>query len=128
MKYCSHCGAQIDDEAVICIHCGVATPKHQQNVQCQSHPLAIIGFVLSFFAQIAGLICSIIAFRRCKENPNLEGKSLALAGILISAISLGIAAFIFLFYFSFFFAIIDGLIKSSPNINEVAYAITSLIG
>lgn len=25
MKYCSHCGAQIDDEAVICVRCGCKT-------------------------------------------------------------------------------------------------------
>lgn len=22
MKYCSHCGAEIDDDAVVCVHCG----------------------------------------------------------------------------------------------------------
>lgn len=26
MKYCPNCGAQIDDKAVICVHCGVAQP------------------------------------------------------------------------------------------------------
>ena len=25
MKYCSNCGSQIDDKAVICVHCGCAT-------------------------------------------------------------------------------------------------------
>lgn len=25
MKYCQHCGAEIEDEAVVCIHCGCAT-------------------------------------------------------------------------------------------------------
>ena len=25
--YCTHCGAEINDEAVVCIHCGVATQK-----------------------------------------------------------------------------------------------------
>lgn len=31
MKYCTHCGAEIHDEAVICIHCGCAV-KPEQNV------------------------------------------------------------------------------------------------
>lgn len=26
MKYCPNCGAQIDDKAVVCVHCGVAQP------------------------------------------------------------------------------------------------------
>lgn len=25
MKYCTHCGAEIEDDAVICVHCGCAT-------------------------------------------------------------------------------------------------------
>ena len=24
MKYCSHCGKEINDEAVVCVHCGCA--------------------------------------------------------------------------------------------------------
>lgn len=34
MAYCKHCGAQIDDQAVICPHCGVSqqnTPPVQDN-------------------------------------------------------------------------------------------------
>lgn len=27
MKYCPNCGAQIDDKAVVCVHCGVAQPS-----------------------------------------------------------------------------------------------------
>lgn len=29
MKYCTNCGSQIDDEAIICIHCGCAVQKAQ---------------------------------------------------------------------------------------------------
>ncbi len=88
--YCRNCGAEIRDEADICIHCGV--PTHNHKTEKQENPLALIGFILSFFMQLAGLICSIVAYRRCKENPDLEGKTMALAGILVSAISLGLAA------------------------------------
>lgn len=27
MKYCCHCGAEIMDEAVICVHCGCSVPQ-----------------------------------------------------------------------------------------------------
>ena len=30
MKYCTHCGEQIDDEALICPKCGCATPKGEE--------------------------------------------------------------------------------------------------
>lgn len=31
--YCSNCGKEIDDKAVVCIHCGVATANMHQTVQ-----------------------------------------------------------------------------------------------
>lgn len=27
MKYCTHCGSEINDDAVVCIHCGCTTEK-----------------------------------------------------------------------------------------------------
>lgn len=31
--FCKNCGKQIDDKAVICVHCGVPTDNYQQSVQ-----------------------------------------------------------------------------------------------
>ena len=33
MKYCSHCGAEIADEAVVCVHCGCSTANTAVAVQ-----------------------------------------------------------------------------------------------
>ncbi len=49
--YCRNCGAEIRDEADICIHCGV--PTHNHKTEKQENPLALIGFILSFFMQLA---------------------------------------------------------------------------
>lgn len=83
--FCSNCGSQIDDNASICPHCGVATknykPEEQKNV------LALVGFILSFVVAIAGLVCSIIAYKKADEL-NGNGKAFARAGIIISAVEL----------------------------------------
>jgi hypothetical protein len=51
--------------------------------------LAIAGFVLSFFCSVLGLIFSIIGYNECKQsNGTVTGEGLALAGIIISIISL----------------------------------------
>ena len=97
--YCRNCGSQISDEAAICIHCGV--PTHAQSTSAskrESNPLALIGFILSFFVSVAGLVCSIIAYRRCQENPELEGKGMSLAGIIISAIKVAAVVLWFIIY------------------------------
>lgn len=90
--YCSNCGNQIDDNAVVCIHCGAATPNAQRQqpaVQqsAESNTIAVVGFVLSFFIAIAGLICSILGLKRAPQY-NGNGKGLAIAGIVISSIEI----------------------------------------
>lgn len=37
--FCSKCGSQIDDSAIVCPNCGVATSNFQQNNQPQQQPV-----------------------------------------------------------------------------------------
>jgi len=51
--------------------------------------LAIAGFILSFFISLVGLILSIIALNQINKSGGMQkGKGLALAGIIISALSI----------------------------------------
>ncbi len=84
--YCKNCGNNIDDNAVICPKCGVATGKSAID-QNKTNTLAIVGFVLSFLVSIAGLICSVIARKQCRESGE-KGMGLATAGMVISIIGL----------------------------------------
>lgn len=55
----------------------------------RSSGMAIAGFVLSFFCGLLGLIFSIIGYNECKKsNGMLTGEGLALAGIIISSVSI----------------------------------------
>ncbi len=49
--------------------------------------MSIVGFILSFFISIVGLILSIIGMRQCDERGE-AGKGLAVAGVIISALGL----------------------------------------
>ena len=66
-----------------------APPPQQQTAQMQNeNTIAVVGFILSFFVSIAGLICSIIGYNNTKKGaPN---KGLAIAGIVISSVGLAI--------------------------------------
>ena len=57
-----------------------------ENNNKQSNTIAIVGFILSFFISIAGLICSIIGLKKSKELNN--GKGFSIAGIIISSIEI----------------------------------------
>ncbi|MCM1289443.1 MAG: hypothetical protein NC132_02170 [Corallococcus sp.] len=54
-----------------------------------TNTLAKVEFVLSIFIAIAGLICSVMGYRKSKQE-GLELGGLALAGIIISAVSMAI--------------------------------------
>ena len=105
--FCTNCGNEINDNAVICTKCGVATQNFGINNKAaepkkESNTLALIGFILSFFVPLAGLICSIIGYKRSK-NDGLEGKNLALAGIIIIAVYMGISLIVsIILYFTMF--------------------------
>lgn len=39
--FCSKCGKEIDNEAVVCVHCGVPTQNFNKNNQPQPQPIII---------------------------------------------------------------------------------------
>ena len=90
--FCKNCGKEIDDNASVCIHCGVPV-KHQTQQTAVTEPktngIAIAGLVLSILwgTSLIGLILSIVGFQKSKtEEYNGSGRSIALAGIIIGAI------------------------------------------
>lgn len=106
--FCNHCGKEIDPNAVICPFCGVATGKPIEN---KTNGLAIAGFVLAFFFPLVGLILSIIARKQCLENRE-GGENLALAGIIISAVSMAIVVISIIVVFAIFLPAVGTLINS----------------
>ena len=39
--FCSKCGKEINDEAVVCVHCGCATANYQQDNKQKEQPIII---------------------------------------------------------------------------------------
>lgn len=98
--FCTNCGKEIDDNAVVCPYCGVATKNmaaaSAPAVGSQKNTLALVGFILSFFSSLIGLILSIIGFQRSKlPEYNGDGRSFAIAGIVLSCISTGLYILIY---------------------------------
>lgn len=110
--FCSKCGKEIMDEAVICPHCGYATKAWGIPVEGQkTNIFACIGFVFSLFFAIfevsisirwvtmiwilamgfilvfPSLVFSIIGYKKAPEYNNSD-KGLALSGIIISSIGI----------------------------------------
>jgi hypothetical protein len=98
---CPACGSQNAPAATFCNSCGTALtampgrpmpgPGHYYAPPMATHTsgMAIAGFVLSFFCAFLGLIFSILGHNEIKRGQGrVTGGGLAVAGIVISSISL----------------------------------------
>ncbi len=109
MAYCRNCGSQINDQAVICPHCGVQQKPLESNDTLSS--IKDIGGwgwgLLGFFVPIAGLIIYLLWLNDHPRNAKAAGKG-ALISVIVS-LSFVVVYFIFFliflitgsFYFSF---------------------------
>lgn len=57
----------------------------------KTNGMAITGFVLSFFCGVLGIVFSAIGLSQTGKDPNQGGRGLAIAGLIISIVSLVIS-------------------------------------
>ncbi len=129
MSICRYCGKTVEDNAQFCPHCGAALGTYASTTVQSTPPtlctMALIGFILSFFIPIAGLIVSIIGKSQIKKsNGALNGNGFALAGIIISAVSMIISFIAVVAYFIFVIVIAMGAATYDP---EIYYLIANFI-
>ncbi len=118
MKYCSHCGKQVLDDAIICPGCGCSVqygnmgndgfskgnnmnsaPQNQVPPIVDTYSgLSIGGLILAFFEPLIGLILSIIAHNEAKRTGSQKSRSMSTAGIIISAVIMALCVLVILFW------------------------------
>ena len=86
--YCTKCGAQINDEAIICPKCGCPTANYALEVSSVSteekNGIAIAGFVCSFFIPLLGWIFGGVGLSRANKRNN-KHKGFSIAAIVIAS-------------------------------------------
>ena len=83
MKYCSKCGKEIEDDAIICVHCGraVANAPAPAVADAPNTGYAVLGFLIP----LVGLILYLMN----KDTAPLKAKSAgkgALIGVIASVV------------------------------------------
>lgn len=58
MKYCQHCGAELHDEAAVCLRCGCKVSKSQQSSSVNN----TLGTISKIFMILSSASCAIVAF------------------------------------------------------------------
>jgi len=123
--FCKKCGQEINDNAVICPHCGVATDNYMKPANPSStnggqklNGLALAGMICAIVGiiggdylfcipSIVGLILSIVGMVKVKELKS--GYGFALAGIIVGAIGLLIWLLVWIFLGTLWFALLFSL-------------------
>ncbi|MDE6667484.1 MAG: DUF4190 domain-containing protein [Clostridia bacterium] len=98
--FCKNCGKDIDDSAVVCPNCGVATDNMGKNTTpapAQKNTIALVGFILAILEfNVIALILSIVGLTNSRKPEYAgDGKGLAIAGIVISCITTAIWIIVF---------------------------------
>ena len=87
--FCSKCGEEINDQAVICPKCGCATKNYISNEinvpPVEKNGIAIAGFVCSFFIPLLGWIFGGIGLSRANKR-NGKFKGFSIAAIVIASV------------------------------------------
>lgn len=63
--FCQKCGAEINDEAIVCIKCGCSTEKKPSVSTDSNGPKTGLGILFALFLGLIGLIIGICLY---KEN------------------------------------------------------------
>ena len=80
MKYCSNCGKDLMDKAVICPHCGCAV----QSITEDDVPSTVLN-LLGFFIPIVGLILFLVYHDKAPKKAKAIGKW-ALGGAILNLV------------------------------------------
>ncbi len=112
--FCKHCGAQICDEAVICVNCGckVISPKSAAAIDRNDAALrmvvpigcsgwAIVAGYLGLLSLlpvfgVAACVFGLLALNDIKKHPDKHGKGRAWFGIIMGGITTPLYLFIFI--------------------------------
>ncbi len=103
--FCKRCGKQIPDGSTTCPQCGTYLASTISAYRGESNTIALIGFIFSFFIPLVGLICSIIGYK--KSNYTYDRRELAIAGIVISVLSIVLTIILLIVYWKLLFALLS---------------------
>lgn len=89
MKYCSHCGAEIEDEAIVCVKCGCSVTNTNRALENPNESTTAYT-ILGFFLPLIGLILFLLWQNEYPRRAKAAGK-----GALISVILTVVVAIIY---------------------------------
>lgn len=85
MKYCSNCGAELNENADICLNCGILIKEQIVKTRPDGRTLGIIGLFV-WIIPLAGWIVSGIGLSQANEADNQSAVRLNTIGLVLSSV------------------------------------------
>lgn len=146
MKFCSKCGAELNDQAVFCDRCGTPVSQTENSAPVGQNPtpvpaaktnsglsvaalvLSILGFLTGFLGigmilDVIAIVLAIVVLVKARKKPLKKG--MAIAGLLVSIISLVLCAVIILptALGGLFMPSKEDMLEDAMNVDLRSYAI-----
>ncbi len=109
--FCTYCGVEINDEAVVCPHCGCMVKsnfcfqqkKTEEKKANNGEILGIISIITALFCPLASWICGSIGLDNAKKADDKNAKTLNIIGLSIASFIFVIGVIICVLFFMIFF-------------------------
>lgn len=101
MKYCTHCGGEMADEAVVCVNCGCAAPSKSAKLPVGEDTPSTGLNILAFLIPLVGLILYLMKHEQQPNQAKAIGKWAIIGfivGIIFSIIYSAISAMALMSY------------------------------
>lgn len=121
MKFCKHCGAELNDEVDYCQACGYAMPQSKTGASSsdKQNGYGIAGFILSLISLVSGgflvglpnllgIIFSIVGI--CVGRKNNQKTGMAIAGLVIGIVAIIPMIFVIGMVMAFIMALLQGVL------------------
>ena len=96
--FCKKCGKEIDDEAVVCVHCGCAVEETKVNKE-DNEPKKGMGVLMALLLGLIGLIIGLCLYK----SGTIARKTFIKAWCITYGICLAITIISCIVYFSLIF-------------------------
>lgn len=97
--YCKNCGKEIDDNAYVCIHCGVRVDNKPVQTATEGDSKTGLGVVMALFLGLIGLIIGLCMYKSdsYERQTFVKGWGITFAICTVVAIILYVTVFASLF-------------------------------
>jgi uncharacterized membrane protein YvbJ len=90
MPYCRNCGHEVNENAFVCLNCGVLVDENEKKLKSQSNDgtsMGIIGLCFALFIPFVTWIVSGIGYSQSNQADNKNGKTMNLIALIASSVA-----------------------------------------